>query len=120
VGRYNFYGGHGIAWLAKEFNFLFFVFGVLSFSKQILRFMLSFLGMAQQARGRYQHNYLLFLLFIFANFLKSSVRSGRIMWDLHVGRMDRQAYLFIPLPPGETRLASCAGSICMLTEMAVR
>lgn len=25
------------------------------------------------------------------------------MWDLHVGRMDRQAYLFIPPPCGETR-----------------
>lgn len=64
--------------------------------------------------GGVKHNYHLFHAFLFCTLLKLSVRSGRIMWDLHVGRMDRQAYFLFPLSPGETRLAFCAGSICML------
>lgn len=112
-GTIQFLWGHGIAWLAKEFNFLFFDFGVLSFSKQILRFLLSFLGMAQQARDGVN-----IITFCFCFLFLQNFEIVCTIWAHHVGfacwAHGQAGIPFYSPSPGETRLASCAGSICML------
>lgn len=79
-GTIQFLWGHGIAWLAKEFNFLFSDFGVLSFSKQILRFLLSFLGMAQQVRDGVN-----IITFCFCFLFLQTFEIVCTIWAHHVG-----------------------------------